>query len=32
MDGENRIVITDPNDVTKSMIENMNDKILILTM
>ena len=27
MDGENRIVITDPNDVTKSMIETLNEKM-----
>ena len=30
METEKRIVITDPNDVTKSMIENLNDKIDLL--
>ena len=30
MDGEKRIVITDPNDVTKSMIESLNDKMDLL--
>ena len=30
MDGEKRIVITDPNDVTKSMIETLNEKVDLL--